>query len=525
MSGLGRHLAAVAVVGILAAAPPAAADTALRVAQADAEPLVVQALAEIERIEGLAAALAPGDVATANRYLGELRGVGNRLNAAANKGHPKWGEARTRFNDLNQRIAATARQPAAAGGSGAPSSSPAAPPRLISSDQARLNRTSGAIRSLGQQVQGASFQTFLDEHELARSRDAAASHRATLDGFPAEHPDVAAARTALAEVEKAIEARLGEARATLASVGDPDAQLADIDRRLQETKVPAPEAFKPDQGPQAAAAHVGTLVALRRQAGIDKATLDKLKAAGFKDDRIGRLSHWAVDTRLRQIDESYETARRAVEAHVDRYLQVAAFQAATDPNDRDHRANRLLGDGRYEATLAEFAAGAQAVETAAALDAAAGRTGGPDRAAQGRTLAEARAGFETKYRTALTASRMPAAGMTDATYLTVAREVLADPAYKLPPHRRLVINSSRVQRKEKHEGEIRPGTVSATVTVYHWEWDEYQVATAERDGDHHYVFYNTLKFFHRGAPTTPTQRWLLADRFKGEKILEENIDK
>jgi len=51
------------------------------------------------------------------------------------------------------------------------------------------------------------------------------------------------------------------------------------------------------------------------------------------------------------------------------------------------------------------------------------------------------------------------------------------------------------------------------------------VAPAEPLGGEFYVFYNTLRFYHRGAPTTPTGRWILGDRFQGVRILEENIGK
>jgi hypothetical protein len=120
---------------------------------------------------------------------------------------------------------------------------------------------------------------------------------------------------------------------------------------------------------------------------------------------------------------------------------------------------------------------------------------------------------------------MPPAGMTDAKYLAIAREVLANPSYDVKAYKRLVINSKEVRRQEKKEADIRPGTVTTTATIYHWVWDEFQVTTAEAVGAEHFLFYNTLKFFHQGAPTTPTGRWVMSGRFMGEQILPENIDK
>lgn len=140
-------------------------------------------------------------------------------------------------------------------------------------------------------------------------------------------------------------------------------------------------------------------------------------------------------------------------------------------------------------------------------------------------MQDARAAYEAKYQVALAASRMPAAGLAEEQYLAIARAVLADPGTGAKPAKRLVINSKQVTRREKKEAAIRPGNVTTTATIYHWVWDEFQVATAEPVGDAHYLFYNTLKLFHSGGPTTPLNRWLLFDRFQGERILPENIDK
>ena len=79
--------------------------------------------------------------------------------------------------------------------------------------------------------------------------------------------------------------------------------------------------------------------------------------------------------------------------------------------------------------------------------------------------------------TALANVRMPKAVPEDDKYIDVAKETLANPRYKsVNPHKRLIIKS-KVRRKEKKEG-----TASGnTITVYHYVWDQYQVATAEKD--------------------------------------------
>jgi len=67
--------------------------------------------------------------------------------------------------------------------------------------------------------------------------------------------------------------------------------------------------------------------------------------------------------------------------------------------------------------------------------------------------------------------------------------------------------------------------VEATITVYKYKWDQFQATTAEKVGDDYYLFFNTFKFYHAADPNTPTQAWILSDRFQSSRILKENIAK
>jgi len=509
--------AALCAAALLLAAPAGAL--------AQESPAVTQALEEIARYEGLAAAMAPGDRTRGRQYISALSAVGTRLRTAP-RTDPRLPAAVERFNAVQQRITETANAAAApAAGTPAPPAAAPAAPRLTSSDQARLNRVGRTIESLGQRIAAADLQTLLDERQVANFRTAAANHRQELAALPAEAAGVAEASQALDRVEAALAARLDDARARGAALGDVDAQLSAIDAQLQAETMPKVADFDPAAGPEAAARLIRTLAAIWERSKADLAVLDRLAAAGIKDQRIDRLRHWAGTTRQRQVEETVRGIVQAAEGEVARGLEVAAFQAATDPADAHQRANRLTGRGKQAATLAELDRGLQAVATAAAIDAALGRQGGPDRAQERQTLTAARAAYEAKVRQGLSLVRLPPAGLTEEKYLTIARETLADPRYAVPPPLRLVISSRQVSRHEKAEAEIRPGTVTTTATIYTWVWDEFQVTTAEPADGAVYLYHTTLKFFHQGAPTTPTGRWILADRFQGEQILAENVER
>lgn len=523
-----RGAAMAAALTLFAGTAAAGPDAPIVLAQAPGDPLIQQAVRDLDRYEALANQMAPGDKTAGRQYLDALAGIGRRLNAVVNKNQPGWREAAERFNALQKRVADIANQPAAAGANppaAAQAPAPAAPPRLISSDQARLNRVSNAIQSLSQQVAAAQFQAFLDAREVGNFRTAAGNRRSELEGFPREVPEVAAALKALDELDGQIEARVADALAKAGAVGNVDGQLAEMDERTQKVPVPGVQQLPANAGAKELGDYLQALVNLRRQSLADAEVLDRFTAVGFRDQRIERLRHWAVVERQRQIEENFGSLQRTMDGRVGRVLDLVRFQASTDPSNSDHVANRLLGEGRYETTAAEFTSGLADVGLALVVDTLSGRKDPPDRPAQSQAVIQARAAYEAKFAAALAASRMPSPGLSDERYAAVARETLANPAYDVKAPRRLVVNSKSVERRSKREGEINPGVVTTTVTIYDWEWDEYQVATAERVGDRFAIFYNTLKYFHRGGPTTPLNRWVLADRFQGPLILEENIDK
>jgi hypothetical protein len=214
----------------------------------------------------------------------------------------------------------------------------------------------------------------------------------------------------------------------------------------------------------------------------------------------------------------------AVDAHVDRFLSSTAWVEETDPLSEDHMANRLLGEGRYDETLSNLGNGLAAVELAAAFDSAMGRSDAPNRAAQEQALQAAIGSWEDKFAQSLGAARLPEARSTDLDLLAAAAEVLARPQYGYQ-YERMVINYD-LHRKEKKTGDIEADLAqeTATVTIYHYIWDEFQVTTAEQVGDQHYLFYNRLRYYYQGDNDTPIERWILSGRHQGHRILPENIN-
>ena len=129
---------------------------------------------------------------------------------------------------------------------------------------------------------------------------------------------------------------------------------------------------------------------------------------------------------------------------------------------------------------------------------------------------------------------MPKDASTSKELFSIAKATLQNPDYEVGPIQRMVINSDKVKR-EKDTSDATfdkidvslSGTVTltGTQTTYHYEWEQFQVATAEQVGDTYYIFYNTLKRFTSGASTTPLNRWIVSGRIQGREIPKANIDK
>ena len=141
--------------------------------------------------------------------------------------------------------------------------------------------------------------------------------------------------------------------------------------------------------------------------------------------------------------------------------------------------------------------------------------------------------FEKSYEKAQSLARMPEAASKDKKLIKIAKETLAN-YDSVGDYKRIVINADKVHRSKETSttkfddidvslsGDV---TLTGTETTYFYEWDQFQVATAEPKDGRYYIFYNTLKYFTSGSSTTPLNKWILSGRIQGIEIQEENIDK
>ena len=213
-----------------------------------------------------------------------------------------------------------------------------------------------------------------------------------------------------------------------------------------------------------------------------------------------------------------------IESDVTEGQRIADWILETDAKDRDQVSNRILGKGRFDENMVRLRQGEHAVAIAMVHDTAMAIATPPDRTAQLAKAKKATAHLQALTVACLDAARMPEAASTDAELTRIATETLKAPAYAVPAWERLVINRDKVHY-QRRESWIRPGTVAATVSTYDYVWDEFQVTTAEKQGDEVWLWANRLKHYTSGDPTTPIGRWILSERFQMTRILPENVAK
>ena len=330
------------------------------------------------------------------------------------------------------------------------------------------------------------------------------------------------------EVEKtgdAFESRVKTASAERDKHGDVNAKLAEIKKRVYEVEVPELNSY-----PQNAGAGDGLRQRPRNRSPAyrgGRCLSRQHRGQGAADRRPGQhlpaCEKPAAGAKPQGIERSLSIATQTMDRWATDQDRLLEHFERIDPKSSNDRANKLLGQGKYQEGLETLAKVKTAVETVAFYDKAIKRDNAPDRTAQFARIDKVTEDFKSKFKVALTTIRMPKSKSKDDKLHKVVADVFANPKYGYKAER-VVINSD-VKSYEKETGNIsRSSITTSTITVYKYKWDEFQATTAEKVGDDYYLFYNTFKFYHAADPTTPVDRWILSKRFQSSQILKENID-
>ncbi len=516
------------------------------------------ALIDIQKYEQQFGSVTSANPSTVKRSLKLLTLTHQRLDGSPNKGHPSWKEADQRYNNLvahmNQLISPGGSTQSAPPPPSATTSrttvsnttSSSAPKQMISQYRVRIKKIARDIDSSFQTMDQNGVKPFQDAEYVKGREQRAATFQASIDKYAEfkDDPDVVVAAQKLTEFTNMIAFGKDHAAKELAELGDVQARLKAIDSEIRNLEQPATpeEPFVTGQlnqwlvqlanVRQSAAKIYEPLPPIKQRAYLPEDRLTIEQGGSYDIQDVDRLERTLIDL-VNSIDQSLTTFTRNLEAKVNAFQDTLGFINAYDPSDSNDQSNHFLSEGRADEVRTMLNGFLVTAQEAANYSKSLKHDNYNDRVAIVSRVQTAIKNYEANYQTAREMVRMPKAATKDSKLMKIAKETLASYDY-VGKIERMVINSDKVKRSEEtSETEFDDAdvslsgtiTLSGTKTTYFYEWEQFQVATAEPVGNKYYIFYNTLKYFTSGASRTPLNKWIVSGRLQGSEIPKENINK
>ena len=519
------------------------------------------ALYDIEKYEKQFAGKTSVNPSTVKRTLKLLTITRQRLDSSPNQSHESWTSANERYNNLvaqlNQLLnpgpssssSAAASAPAATPArqqSAAPASTNTAPKYMISQYRVRIKKIARDIESTMQTLNQNGVKPFQDSNYVAKYENSINSYQESINKYAdyAGDPDVVAAEAKLAEFKNMVAFGKNHAAKETAELGDVQAQLAAMDQQMRALRMPEAPQEPYGEGMlnqwimelattrQAAAKAYEPLPKIKERAYLPVGRLTVGQGGAYDYNDVVRIENGLADL-VRKIDQGLEEFTSQLDHRVGAMENDLSFYDDYDPTDRNQQANHFLSEGRADEIRAELARKLRTAMEAASFAQKLSHDSYDQRVALVNKVQATADRYEANYQKARELVRMPKAATKDSKLTKIAKETLAQYDY-VGEIKRLVINTEKQHRtketsEEKYDdidvslsGTI---TLTGTKTTYFYEWDQFQVATAEPVGDKFYIFYNTLKYFTSGASTTPLNRWIISGRIQSSEIPPENINK
>ncbi len=518
---------------------------------------VKSALADIERYENQFEGKTNVNASTVKRTLKLLTLTRERLDKSANQSHASWIDADKRYKtlvahlnkfldsngssksqeDKEEKKKETASDQAS-------SNSP--PKQMISQYRVRIKKIFRDIHSRLDTLDNNGPKPFQDPEYVKKAQQTAQSFRESLTKYDEfkNDPDVVAATEALTKYENMIEFGQQYAAKELAELGDVQARLKALNLNIRQFKQPHTPQEPYQSGQlgqwlkqmatlrQAAAEAYKPLVVIKQKAYLPNTQLTVEQGGAYDMQDVERLERSLVDL-VKSIDEDLKTFDAHLKFVVANLKEGLNLYNQWDPNDPTDQANQFLTQGRAEEILARLAQNKQTAIEATHYAQLLKHPLYEERATLVKTIQGTIDQYKANHKKALERVRMPKPATNNPELKTIAKETLDKYDY-VGDVKRLVVNANKrhlskeTSEKEYDDVDVSLSgtiTLTGTETKYFYEWDEFQVATAEPVGDKHYIFYTTLKYFTRGDSTTPLNKWIISNRIQSCEIPETNIDK
>jgi len=526
-----------------------------------ADSQIIGAMDDVNRIQSqFSGNTTPPDSAV-YRALKLLKLTRDRLDSSKNQTHESWKLADTRLKNLVKTLQsklAHKGKSRAASRTSAPSNkkSTTSPNTLthnsttkqatmISLDRARIKKLARDIASATDSLDQGGPKPFQDPEYVGKYDGVSQRYHESLETYlPFAHdPDVQQATAELEKMDGMILFGKEQAASALQELGNVQARLAKFQTQMSARR-PPPAPIVPYTS-EAITNWIEQAKSVRSKAISDFHQLKTIQekawlpltrgtveegAAFDRQDVIRLLSGLQRD--VKTLDDTLKQLEANLLVQVNAIRSTIEWFDGLDPENVEARENSFLGQGRETEALERLDSELQVAEAVIRFDTLLKRNTLAERQALRDTIQNAKTRYRAQRAKALELIRMPKPASANPELVAIAQETLAKPSYGTGKIIRLVINSDKVTReKETSEIEIDEVDVrisgdlklSGTQTPTLYEWEQFQVATAEPVGDTYFIFYNTLKYFTAGATTTPLNRWVLSERIQSSEIPKENI--
>lgn len=503
--------------------------------------LVKQALKKITSVEAEMPTLAAGDIRAANKLLADLKWASKRLKAAYKKNTTHWQGASKRLAAADKSIRATASasaaptgkpgatKPAPTSGSAptttAPASGTASGP-VIGDQFAKLQQLQKEVRN-GHYNLNLLNKTFMgDAYRVGSTKKELRKLQARLAEFPSGDKNVKIVAAGLKKFADQFAKWQSEYQADTSAAVDLKAQLDTIAAKYGSKAMPG--AIYPPYEQDKLRIWASRTKQLQSQLPADIAVVQKAANNAIIGKRAKSMLHWVGRSVPDRLNGQVKQVQQVCNSTVTQSLAMAKSIREIKTDDNHAIVNRVLTEGALERSMKSLQDGMEAVDMAATLDLALKVQGAPDRTAQHKQFEDTIAVLRQLAKSSLSKVRMPKQIQLEAKQMAkltkIATETLARKKYGGHPIQQLVV-TTKLSRKEKTEGDIRGTVTGATITSYHYVWDEYRVVTAEKVGDDVWIYHNLLKYYHSSDSVTPQDQWIVSRRFQSTQILPENLPK
>jgi hypothetical protein len=298
----------------------------------------------------------------------------------------------------------------------------------------------------------------------------------------------------------------------------PEAVLAEIEARYKWENIP--KSLRPPIAIEQADAYVAAIKFMRDSAKKDLPRIEAIKPENddrrLKSDKQ-RLANWVGNDLPRQLNESLQQTRQILQSEAMSKIDFVKFGAEIDMQDKDKVRNNLANPDNVALREEAIQDGMTALNLLVRLDEQLGeKSEWPARRKEFEGLA---AKFHEKL-SAAAAMIVPPKDIGDAELRKIAEATLKDPKYGAKEWKRLIVNAPK-QHKEFSIYEVRENSIVRS----DYNYDYFQATTIEPEGKDLFMFTNTLAYYNSGASTTPLKKWVVRERFRGARIVPENVDK